>query len=945
MVNRCMGAFVIAAAMGCGAFAEDAYIESTGSQAIDTGYFANPKTKVEVDFAYQATTVQQRIFGADVDGVDSTHFTMSSYINGSGWYAWAMCDGGGNWKGFSNNTLDEAKANTQRRTIVMDGPGNRAQLITGGAVTCDEAISTTRTRTSPRSLAIFANNRAASGDAFSLASGQFAKARLYSFKVWDDGQLVRFLLPYVTDDFSGLKDLLTGKLYPSYNGSSFLYGGEIGILDNSGLTVAPSGYALVDGTLIDLSLWRVNGGQIEYKVCFTNPVGTVTVDGETAASIEKWVRRGTTSTFAVSATVNSAHVFTGWQGPVSAISSGCPQDASINVTPQGPTRLTVHAALFDDPYADATVWLRAMGVDKNGNGLLDADESVSALRTPSPWTSAAPYNGPVLTNEWVAMPYRGGKRFLPTLYLAQAVTITNETDNAGKGKINTVCYNGFTSNAGITTNSMTFALRFRPDNTQFRSDYCWIFAWGYNNQASGFDLGLYDAGTTTLNLPQGGGVTNTVTYRKYSPTFFKNGQAKQLFNTSAIVHGNKWHDLIVSVDGANKKLRYVLCRAPWDHDLQPEATPNNCSDNGGTMTYSNEVDMSDGINFTPTEALVLGSEGNFSGECVYTNSGKIAGNYTKSFRGSIQQFVVWNRAMDLEEMKRAIAAPRPSDIVSVGVRDGTSDEFVGGTSMFQEDPQWTLPKTYAPGDSATVTFVADRKGEEEMAEMFRWYAAMDSAPGRVRLALNGRDMGEKQIWPGRTAYWHVRAGGLVAGTNTLTVTRSDAGAGHVKLDAAALGGSWQIGHKDSSYFEFAHESSGTREVYVQNGNWMAIKRVLFGTYRDDPSKGSGATNTIYHFARPQEFSGANYAWQLAWKDHVTASSHLPRWRLNGQDLGYEGSADSKYHTLDIPSDLLLDGDNRLELYNGGRFVSGSYYSLDYLRMEIRPRAGLLVVFR
>ena len=41
------------------AFAEDAYVESDGTQAVNTGYFANPGTKVVIDYTLlDVTTVQ-----------------------------------------------------------------------------------------------------------------------------------------------------------------------------------------------------------------------------------------------------------------------------------------------------------------------------------------------------------------------------------------------------------------------------------------------------------------------------------------------------------------------------------------------------------------------------------------------------------------------------------------------------------------------------------------------------------------------------------------------------------------------------------------------------------------------------------------------------------------------------------------------------------------------
>ena len=55
-------AVCIAGGMALAAFA-DPYIETDGSQAVNTGYFVKPKTRVEVDYAMlDLQTVQQRIF-------------------------------------------------------------------------------------------------------------------------------------------------------------------------------------------------------------------------------------------------------------------------------------------------------------------------------------------------------------------------------------------------------------------------------------------------------------------------------------------------------------------------------------------------------------------------------------------------------------------------------------------------------------------------------------------------------------------------------------------------------------------------------------------------------------------------------------------------------------------------------------------------------------------
>ena len=604
------------------------------------------------------------------------------------------------------------------------------------------------------------------------------------------------------------------------------------------------------------------------------------------------------------------------------------------------------AAKADDPFADATVWIRGWN-DANGDGLVQGTEVRSALSNATPWSAATPRNQLAYTNEWVTMPYRGAKRLTAALSFPQTVTITNEAEKTGWGRVSTLTLDEFSSRAGVTNDTYSFAIRFRPDNSQFRTDYAWIFNWGYNNKVSGFNLGLSN-GNVSSNWFNTGSVTNWVVYRTYTPSFFKNGNEYNPFgNCADVVRGGFWHDLVMSIDGRNKKVRYMLSRAHFDKDVPP-VTVGRASDVGGQQTWSNEVAMSvlDGFSFKPAETLILGSESTISTDCVYMNDGRIDGNATKCFRGDIGQFAVWNRALDFEEMKMALAWPR-GDLMRAGVRDGGSAEFRGGTVTDADAAEWTIPSSFAAGDAASVSFTLDRKGEEDMPQLFRWFGASDSAIGSVRLDVNGKTVGKATVQPGHATYWKVKEGFLVAGANTLTVTRVDNQAGLVRPDALALGGSWQIGHKDGSYNEFAHESFGKSHHDVLDGNWYSIKRVMFGSVANAEGKTGGENvRMVYHFARPAEFAdGGLYAWTLAWKDLANSANHLPRWRLNGHDLGWTAAANAGYHTLDVPDEYFVPGENTLEIYNADTFVKGQYYSLDYFRLMVSRRGGTFLFMR
>ena len=116
--------------MGAGAlFAEDAYIQSNGANTINTGYYASGKTKIAVDF--QMTEIKS---GNDcLIGHYNAGATVTCLIycpNTTSIFA-ELKDGTheGYAKMFvSGSTTTLAGSDTKRHTMVIDAPGERADL-------------------------------------------------------------------------------------------------------------------------------------------------------------------------------------------------------------------------------------------------------------------------------------------------------------------------------------------------------------------------------------------------------------------------------------------------------------------------------------------------------------------------------------------------------------------------------------------------------------------------------------------------------------------------------------------------------------------------------------------------------------------------------------------------------------------------------------------------
>ena len=312
-----MLATCVAAGLATLAFAEDAYIQSDGTQHIRTGYCANPRMKIVCDFAYvDVATLQQRIFGADDDGT-TAGISFSSYINGSGQYAWAFQDGKGNW------TSTNVKADTARRTLTIDGPGSKVTLASGTTVNHTATISTTRTKTSVWPLAVFANNKSSGYGTIS----HLAKAKLYALDIYEDGVPVHVYRPYRSADGAtvGLKDLSTGAILTQGAGNAFTCGGDIS-----------------DNPAPNLPGMRTNGDTVEFLV--QADVGTggtleITKNGEAVSGTSVWATSN--DTVVVTATAAAGKRFVQWQGPRTSFApESYLGDAAVTLHPTCPTTLT-----------------------------------------------------------------------------------------------------------------------------------------------------------------------------------------------------------------------------------------------------------------------------------------------------------------------------------------------------------------------------------------------------------------------------------------------------------------------------------------------------------------------------------------------------------------------------------------------------------------------------
>lgn len=195
-------------------FAEDAYIESTSSQALNTGWCPGPATRIELDYALNDLTQQKRLFG--VAGNDSTKFNYATYINSNGDLTFACGD---EWK-----TVVLMKADTARHTIIADSEKNTVEVLTDGKVAVSGAITSARTKTSSFMMALCGAMDNAAGTSVGTSA---CAMKIYGCKIYEAGELVRDFRPARVSGTVGLYDRLTDTFIRQTSGDPLTAGGDI----------------------------------------------------------------------------------------------------------------------------------------------------------------------------------------------------------------------------------------------------------------------------------------------------------------------------------------------------------------------------------------------------------------------------------------------------------------------------------------------------------------------------------------------------------------------------------------------------------------------------------------------------------------------------------------------------------------------------------------------
>ncbi len=183
------------------------YLESTGTEWIDTGYYPNGNTTLTVDYQFNSYSSTSSLVGVRGNG-SSTYNNM--YV------LWVRDN---NLEISHGALLNNKIATTDTKRHLLER--NKGTIYLDGKFAI--GFAATETFTSPYTLEVFACNNNGTKGAWC------SNMKLYSLKIYDKGVLVRDFVPCYRkrDKTGGLYDLVNGVFYENQGTGEFLIGGEI----------------------------------------------------------------------------------------------------------------------------------------------------------------------------------------------------------------------------------------------------------------------------------------------------------------------------------------------------------------------------------------------------------------------------------------------------------------------------------------------------------------------------------------------------------------------------------------------------------------------------------------------------------------------------------------------------------------------------------------------
>ena len=266
------------------------YIQSTGTQYIDTGYYwTHENIGIYFDGKVLTNSSSQSLFGNEEhtsSSGDGRNFAGIPHgANGAYTIYLGSATQGGVGPGLNTRfTLDIETTTNKNVAVFLNNELKNTRTYTGSVLTHDTAYKASNVSTNVGNIFIFSNHNSSRG--YSNAAIQIVSSmQLYAFKMFDNGSLVRDFVPCVQESTgkAGLYDLVNGEFYgnSATSGNDFTVPNEEYYITSESIVKTPTNHTIYAHWIDDTKPSKpiVTGS-------FTNGSGTYTSDTWTNKSVD-----------------------------------------------------------------------------------------------------------------------------------------------------------------------------------------------------------------------------------------------------------------------------------------------------------------------------------------------------------------------------------------------------------------------------------------------------------------------------------------------------------------------------------------------------------------------------------------------------------------------------------------------------------------------------------
>lgn len=427
----------------------------------------------------------------------------------------------------------------------------------------------------------------------------------------------------------------------------------------------------------------------------------------------------------------------------------------------------------------------------------------------------------------------------------------------------------------------------------------------------------------------------------------------------------------VVLGGTRRALTNIEAKPGKWVELSMVVKPSAPVDLNGTMTITNCIRISSAYEgetrlYRDLEVPYDHSQytTNFTPAARWTCFGGIRyGNLTSNldgFRGDIQLFGLWNRALSDAEVCEAFGGGSPN-LFRIGEENCTAEMFGGaapasGTTVtldpLQNDKRG-FPTVLASGATFRIPFAVD-KYSADTAHWLRFKAQTGSAAGTVAASLDGTPIDPVAAYPGGNSYVWIPGERFTSGDHVLALSRTDDGGGAVKFDVIELGGAICAGVADGSESDMGSAGATADNAYFDYDTWFAADGNLMDFVRNTANSKTGnhrPTTIVWDLPSGAAGKfGMQFSYKFLYSTADSGGNEPLEFRVNGTLVNRDEnpSATNKTVTVfkvDAEGGPFVDGRNTIEICFPTA-NKNNWVDWDMLKIEpVRPKMPFVLVVR